>query len=132
MFNSLERINAPSHVIPFLGYDFDLGYLPLAQTIPLIEGYQDLQKNSHLSPAKILMKKIGIVAKFCQFMHPIIGEKTLLKSCTLSELDAFLKQIITKVNTEIDIVHQLYPPVKNENVSKKKARNFLKSWISFV
>lgn len=61
----LEQIFATEHVVSFLGHDFSLGFIPVGQSIPLIQQYQDMlaiEKDPKTTIETILKSKVHLIA----------------------------------------------------------------------
>lgn len=109
MAKCLEELKFSKQVVSFLGHDFSLGFIPLGQSIPLIQSYQEMikmEKDSRTSTQELLMAKVEMVANFCSFIYPHIDQKYILEHAQLAELDNFFVKLIQCVVQELSALNQ--------------------------
>ncbi len=130
MARCLEELENPKQVVSFLGHDFSLGFIPLGQSIPLIQGYQDmmkLEKHPQTSTQQLLMAKVDMIANFCSFVYPHIDQKYILEHAQLAELDSFFVKLIQCVIQELTTLNQS----QGQTEASKKRRSLGKKVLIY-
>ena len=132
MAKCLEELKFSKQVVSFLGHDFSLGFIPLGQSIPLIQSYQEMikmEKDSRTSTHELLMAKVEMVANFCSFIYPQIDQQYILEHAQLAELDTFFVKLIQCVVQELSALSQ---SGKQAEPAKKKRCPGNKALIYFA
>lgn len=140
MAKCLEELKNSKQVVSFLGHDFCLHFIPLGQSIPLIQSYHDMlkmEKNPQVSARELLMAKVDMVADFCSFVYPQMDQEYILENAQLAELDHFFVRLIQCVMQELTALHQgqqeKEPSKKKRSLGKKAlicSVLFLAAWKS--
>jgi hypothetical protein len=119
----LEQLRADKNEVSFLGYTFDLSFIPLAQSLPFLDRYQkvvDMQNNG-TSKDILYQAKLVLAAHFCMYNHTALNVSAL-SQCTTKELDTWILTIAQVLFAEIKALPQKKKK-KQTSVSGKKSQN---------